>query len=33
MYSENMVTSENFVGYGMKQDTYEPDSPKIGKAC
>ena len=33
MLSENYFTSEKFLGYGMKQETSEPDSPKGGKSC
>ena len=28
MFSDNFVTSEKFLGYGMKWETPEPDSPK-----
>ena len=28
----NIVTSENLLGYGIKCDTYYPDSPKVGNA-
>ena len=31
-YAGNLVTSENFLGYGMKCDIYEPDSTKLGNA-
>ena len=33
MSSENMVTSEKFLGSGMKWETSEPDLPKVGKSC
>ena len=33
MLSENLVTSAEFLGSGMKWETFEPDSPKIGKTC
>ena len=26
----NMVTSEKFLGYGIKRDTFDPDSSKVG---
>ena len=28
MFSDNFVTSEKFIGYGMKWETSEPDSPE-----
>ena len=31
--SENFVTSEKFLGSGMKWENSEPDSPKGGKSC
>ena len=30
MLSDNFVTSAKFIGSGMKWETYEPDSPKVG---
>ena len=33
MSSDNFVTSEKFLGSGMKWETSEPDSPKGGKSC
>ena len=33
MSSDNFVTSEKFLGYGMKWETSEPDSPKVGNSC
>ena len=33
MPSENLVTSEKFIGSGMKWEISEPDSPKSGKPC
>ena len=33
MSSNNLGTSEYFLGFGMKGETYEPDSPKISNAC
>ena len=33
MSSDNLVTSEKFLGSEMKKETSDPDSPKIGKAC
>ena len=32
MSYDNLVTSKNILGYGMKLESYEPDSPKIGNA-
>ena len=32
MSSDNMVTFEKFLGSGMKQETSDHDSPKIGNA-
>ena len=29
-YSGNLVTSEKFLGYGIKCDTSEPDYPNVG---
>ena len=31
-YADNLVTSENFLGSGMKCDTSDPDSPKVGNS-
>ena len=31
MLYDNLVTSEKFLRYRIKQETSEPDSPKIGK--
>ena len=33
MSSDNLVTSANFLGSGIKYETSDPDSTKIGKAC
>ena len=33
MYSGNLVTSEKFLGYGIKWENYEPVSPRGGKSC
>ena len=33
MSSDNLFTSAKFMGYGMAEETSEPDSPKIGKTC
>ena len=33
MSSDNLVDSEKFLGYGMKWEIYEPDSPKCGQYC
>ena len=33
MSSDNFVTSEKFLGSGMKWETSEPDSPKGGNSC
>ena len=33
MSSHNFVTSEIFLGSGMKWETSEPGSPKGGKSC
>ena len=32
MYYDNLITSAKFLGYGMKTEPSDPDSPKIGKA-
>ena len=32
MLSDNLVTSERFLGSEMNPETSEPDSPKIGNA-
>ena len=33
MFSDNLVTSEKFLGSGMKWETSEPDSPKVLNSC
>ena len=33
IFSENFVTSAKFLGYGMKWETSEPDSPKLVNSC
>ena len=33
MISDNFITSENFLGSGMKWETSEPDSPKGVNSC
>ena len=33
MSYEKLLTSEKFLGYGMKWETSEPDSPNGGKSC
>ena len=33
IFSDNFVTSEKFLGSGMKWETYEPDSPKLVNIC
>ena len=33
MTSDNFVTSAKCLGYGIKWETSEPDSPKGGKSC
>ena len=33
MSSDNLVTSAKFLGYGIKWETSEPDSPEGGKFC
>ena len=32
IYYDNLVTSTKFIGYGIKQETSDSDSTKIGKA-
>ena len=33
MSYENLITSAKFLGSGIKWETPDPDSPKIGKTC
>ena len=33
VFSDNFVTSEKFLGSGMKWDTSEPDYPKLVNSC